>query len=164
MEHAPDKIGRAVRMFMCADRLHRTAIDTQVKKLGIHRSQHILLMSLARAASPPSQADLARALEISPAAVTVSLRTLEKYGMVERTAQRGSRAKSIRLTALGEDVVRRTDILFRSADEAMFEGIPEDDLDTMIRVLTRMQQNLRDFSAGTGTYPCPPDGSPGKKG
>ena len=39
---------RACRMFMCTDRMHRKCFEKLVSQLGIHRSQHFMLMSIGR--------------------------------------------------------------------------------------------------------------------
>ena len=107
--HQPSDHFRIVMSFLRTDRFHRCAAESQVKKLGIHRSQHMMLMHLAHCTQPPTQAELAKAFEISPAAVTVTLQKLEKAGFVTRTEADGnSRAKYIAITPAGMDIVHRS--------------------------------------------------------
>jgi len=141
-----------VMSFLRTDRFHRCAAESQMRKLGIHRSQHMMLMHLAHCERPQTQAELARAFEISPAAVTVTLQKLEKAGLVSRTAADGnSRAKNITITPEGEDIVRKSHELFRVLDEAMLEGLSEEELTRFAEVLKRMQDNLRSFSPEVAT-------------
>jgi len=136
-----------VMSFLRTDRFHRCAAESQVKKLGIHRSQHMMLMHLARCTEPPTQAELAKVFEISPAAVTVTLQKLEKAGFVSRTEADGNnRAKFIAITPKGMDIVRRSWELYKTLDEAMLSGLTEEDLTQFARILARMQENLRSFS------------------
>ena len=79
-----EKIHTAVGQFLRLDRMHRAAIERQVGEIGLHRSQHRLLMFLNRHEQTPSQAELARFLEISPPAVTNSLKRLETEGYICR--------------------------------------------------------------------------------
>ncbi|MBR7021243.1 MAG: MarR family transcriptional regulator [Lachnospiraceae bacterium] len=141
-----------VMSFLRTDRFHRCAAESQVKKLGIHRSQHMMLMHLARCKEPQTQAELAKAFEISPAAVTVTLQKLEKAGYVTRTAVEGNnRAKNIAITPEGMDIVRQSWELYKALDEAMLAGLTEEDLQHFADVLDRMQENLRQYSPEVAT-------------
>lgn len=64
------KLSRAVDMMIRTDRMHKSMIDSRVKEIGIHRTQHRILMHLARCDKLPSQKELAERLDITPAAVT----------------------------------------------------------------------------------------------
>ena len=148
---SPDHF-QIVMSFLRTDRFHRCAAESQEKKLGIHRSQHMMLMHLAHCQEPPTQAELAKAFEISPAAVTVTLQKLEKAGFVTRRAIDGNnRAKYIAITPAGMDIVRRSWELYKALDEAMLSGLTEDDLRKFADVLARMQDNLRSFSPEVAT-------------
>ena len=141
-----------VMSFLRTDRFHRCAAESQVRKLGIHRSQHMMLMHLARCKEPQTQAELAKAFEISPAAVTVTLQKLEKAGFVTRTAVEGNnRAKNIAITPEGMDIVRKSWELYKALDEAMLAGLTEEDLQHFANVLARMQDNLRQYSPEVAT-------------
>lgn len=133
-----------VQAFMCTDRIHRSAVEQQLSVLGIHRSQHMMLMFLAHCDEVPSQAEMARRFEISPAAVTVTLQKLEKAGLVERTMRNG-REKEIAVSEAGREIVERTKQMFSEIDEVMCEGISDEELDAFMHVQERMQKNMRDF-------------------
>ena len=141
-----------VMSFLRTDRFHRCAAESQVKKLGIHRSQHMMLMHLAHCSEPPTQAELAKVFEISPAAVTVTLQKLEKAGFVARAAIDGNnRAKYISITPEGMNIVRQSWEIYKALDEAMLAGLSEEDLRKFAEVLSRMQENLRSFSPEVAT-------------
>jgi DNA-binding MarR family transcriptional regulator len=53
------KLSRAIEMMIKTDHMHKALIDTRVKTLGIHRTQHRILMHLARHDKLPSQKELA---------------------------------------------------------------------------------------------------------
>ena len=42
------KLSRAIEMMIKTDHMHKALIDARVGKLGIHRTQHRILMHLAR--------------------------------------------------------------------------------------------------------------------
>ena len=140
-----DRARNACRMFMKTDRLHRKAFEGLVSRLGIHRSQHILLMHVSRDGGM-SQTELAAHLEISPAAVAVSLKKLEAGGYIEkRTATNDSRYNEISITDKGRKIVNTSERFFGEIDSAMLKGIDEKLLDSFVKCLEIMQNNLREL-------------------
>ena len=79
------KLSRAINMMIKTDHMHRALIDLRVRVLGMHRTQHRILMHLARFEKLPSQKELAEHLDITPAAVTCALKKIESDGYVERS-------------------------------------------------------------------------------
>ena len=140
-----ERARNACRMFMKTDRLHRKAFEGLVSRLGIHRSQHILLMHLSRGVGM-SQTDLASHLEISPAAVAVSLKKLEAGGYIEKkAAQKDSRYNEIKITDKGRAIVNTSDRFFGEIDAAMLKGIDGEMLDSFVKCLEIMQYNLKEL-------------------
>lgn len=137
-----DMARKTVGMFIKTDRLHRKAFENLVSGLGIHRSQHRMLMNLARD-SGMSQTELAAHLEISTAAVAVAIKKLEAGGYIEkRTAEKDSRYNEIQITEKGREIVSVSQKYFSMLDAAMLDGIDEDMLDGFIKCLEIMQKNL----------------------
>ena len=136
---------RACRSFICTDRLHRKGFERLVARLGIHRSQHFLLMNIDRE-NTGSQKELAERLGISTAAVAVSLKKLEAEGYIERTVDdRDGRNNQIRITEAGRRVVGESKAYITLLDEAMFRGIDGDSLAVFIECLEKMKENLTQF-------------------
>ena len=134
---------RTVGMFIKTDRLHRKAFENLVKGLGIHRSQHRMLMHIAKD-SGMSQTELAAHLEISPAAVAVAIKKLEADGYIERKpAENDSRFNEIKITKKGRDIVNVSERHFKNIDIAMLDGIDEDMLEGFMECLEIMQKNLK---------------------
>jgi DNA-binding MarR family transcriptional regulator len=135
---------QAVRLLMLTDRLHRAAIEAQTDKLGIHRSQHYLLTVLARRGGELTQTQTAKLLDISPAAVTVTLQKLEKSGLIERqTAENDARTKIIRLTDCGRETVKKAYEMFLTVDDTMCGGMTDTELDSLCASLSKMADNLK---------------------
>ena len=85
---------------------------------------------------------LAEKLEISPAAVAVSLKKLEKTGYISRQCDsRDNRVNQIVITEKGQDMIRRSVEYFREIDENMLKGFSEQEIQELNGLLTRMQQN-----------------------
>ena len=136
---------QAVMLLMLTDRLHRAAIEAQVDKIGIHRSQHFVLMHLSHCDAGISQSEIAKMLDISPAAATVTLQKLEKSGLIERrTADGDARTKIITLTDAGRQTVEITHKLFLEVDEQMCGGMTDGELDALCAYLSKMAENLKE--------------------
>ena len=70
---------KAVGLLHRVMRRHHALVERKTCDLGIHHSQHRMLMTLARRQEDtPSQKELAERLGISAAAVTATLKKLEK--------------------------------------------------------------------------------------
>ncbi len=133
----------AVHLFMCVSHLHHAAIEGRVSKLGFHHSQHRMLMHLAQYEHIPAQKDLAVAKGISPAAVTTTLKRLEKEGYIARaTTDEDNRRNEIRITEAGRAAVDQSRAFFNAVDKNMFEGISEEELQVFTEILGRMRENL----------------------
>ena len=137
------KLSRAIDMMIKTDHMHRAMIDSRVGSLGIHRTQHRILMHLARHESLPSQKELADHLDVTPAAVTCALKKIEQDGYVERTLGQDNRYNELRITEKGRDLVLKTKRLFCEINSSMFEGFDDSELDTYISCLEKIQSNMK---------------------
>ena len=137
------KLSKAIEMMIKTDKMHRCMIDSRAKEIGIHRTQHRILMHLARDGMLPSQKELADRLDITPAAVTVALKKIEQDGYVERTLGQDNRYNELRITEKGRELVKSTRQIFCKIDSSMFEGFSDEELDTYISCLEKLQANIR---------------------
>ena len=138
-----EEIRNAMRLLLGTDRMHRTITENAVQSLGLHRTQHMMMMYLLHNENTSSQKALSEAFRISPAAVTNSLQKLEKNGWVTRTtSETDNRYHRIRLTAAGKELLQKTCQQFAQADEKAFSGISREELAVFTACLTKMRQNL----------------------
>lgn len=125
-------------------RLNRRVMDGKIQQLGIHHSQHFLLMFLSRQAEMPSQREIAKEFDISPAAVATAIKKLEQGGYIEKNiAREDGRTHEIGLTAQGRCVVEKSRVLFQEKDMEIFEGIEEQEILQMKKTLEKVLQNLK---------------------
>ena len=136
------KLSLAIETMMKVNKMHRAMMDLRVKEIGIHRTQHRILMHLARDGMLPSQKELADKLDITPAAVTVALRKIEQNGYIERSLGHDSRYNELKITPKGRAVADRTRELFTAADTAMFDSFSEQELESYIACLEKMKNNI----------------------
>ena len=137
------KLRLAVDMMIKTDRMHKCAIDSQVKEFGIHRTQLRILMHLAREERIPSQKELAEHLDITPAAVTGAVKQIEKNGYIKRTLGQDNRFYEITITQKGREVVRKTREMFSMIDRSMFDDFTDDEIEVYIECLQKLQSNIK---------------------
>ena len=77
---------RAVGLLIRVMRRHHACVERRIGDLSIHHGQHRMLMKLAcRQGDIPSQKELAEIMGISPAAVTATLKKLEREEYISRS-------------------------------------------------------------------------------
>ena len=137
------KLSKAIDIMIKTDHMHKALIDSRMSTLGIHRTQHRILMLLSRLDKLPSQKDLAEHLHITPAAVTIAIKKIEKDGYVVRTLGHDNRFNELSITDTGRALVEQTKQIFCEADRSIFEGLSDEELDTYISCLEKLQANMR---------------------
>lgn len=133
----------AVRRLIRVSRRHHACVERRIGDLGIHHSQHRMLMHLARCTEIPSQKEIAEAMGISPAAVATTLKRLEKEEYISRNVtDEDNRRHEIRITEKGLSKVAESREIFESVDRSLFAGFSEAELSTLVDLLARMDKNL----------------------
>jgi len=134
----------AVNMLIKTNRMHKKLLDSNVcTKIGLHRTQHIILMHLAGREKLPSQKELAEHLNITPAAVTGALQKLELGGYIYRKIGTDNRYNEITITSLGRCVVEETRAMFTQIDKTLFEDFSDEDFTAFIGYLEKIQNNIK---------------------
>ena len=137
------KISSAVNIMIKTDRLHKQLLDNTVSGIGIHRSQHRILMHIARNNKLVSQKSLAEHMGITPAAITVALKKLEKDGYIKRKQGEDNRFREVEITEAGKRVVNETRELFSKADTSLFENFSDEELEGYVMSLEKINANIR---------------------
>ncbi len=125
-------------------RLHHKLCEKRLASLPIHRSQHMLLMHLSHTKAPLSQKELAAHLEVSPAAVAVSLKKLEAEGYIARCAtEDDSRINEITITEKGREIISDSRRIFDGIDAEIFDGIPLTELEQCIHAMEQVEAKIK---------------------
>lgn len=125
------------------NQMHRRMMERNLEGVGIHRAQHRLLMSLA-CDRFQSQAELAKKLEVTPATIAVSLKTLEQKELIVRKAKKeDNRVNFVELTEKGRKIVEDSREFFDSLDQAMYSGFTKEELQRLCDYLDRIYENMR---------------------
>lgn len=114
-----DEIDQVIHIDWELVSLHKQCMNRLMSDRGVYPGQPPLLFTLGRMGAC-NQADLAKALHISPATIAVSLKRMEKSGFVKRVPDPGDlRSNRIELTERGRRAAA-------SADHAHPQGQPAD--------------------------------------
>lgn len=136
-------------MQMHIGRMQHRIIEARVRSLGIHPSQHVLLMHLSQMGRFPSQAQIAEELDISPASVARTLKRLETGGYIERCGSDvDGRRNEIAISKKGEAMVRRSKEIFSVLEADSFADFSPEELEQMEALMQKMMNNLRRMEQG----------------
>ncbi len=132
-----------MRKMIRIGRLHRTVFERNISKMGIHHSQHHLLMYIAKEKEIPSQKQIAEKFGITSAAVARSLKSLEAEGYIQRSnVEDDNRFKRIIITDKGREIIEKSHQLFEEIDNSIFEDFSEEDILKFNEYLDKMQSKL----------------------
>ena len=122
----------------------RTYLSKHFKNLGLHESQHRMLMYIDRFSdTPPTQIQIANFFDISAAAVAVTIRKLEKGGYITRTAcENDMRNNRVFITEKGKEVVKKSNEIFDKCEEITYRGMSEEDIATLRGYLDKIYENV----------------------
>lgn len=115
---------------------------TRTEPLNGQHSCRMLLRSLGHMEGC-TQLDLVRATHLKPPTVSVTLKKLEESGYVERkTDVHDLRAVRVFLTEKGKELNRSTLARCKQADEIFMQDLSEEEVELLLRVLTKMRNNM----------------------
>ena len=135
---------RIIHLMGVTDRTLKRSISKKVEKTGVYCSQHRLLMILGKHPDC-SQTELAERLEISPAAVAVSLKKLEKSGFISRQCQENDNRVNQVVITEGWKIIDLSTQYFKEMENAFSSDFSEEELKQLQSFLERMIKNGEDY-------------------
>ena len=141
-----------VVLFLQTGRLHRKLAERRAANMDLQPSQHRMLMYLSKTEAAPSQCKIAKKFEISPAAVSNTLKKLEKMGYIEKTSlsdDGDGRVNEIKITEKGKNEANDTREYFSCIDKAMFQNFSDEELETLSKLLEKACDNLQDAAGAS---------------
>lgn len=128
--------------FRKTDQMLRRCLERRVKSTGVYSSQHRILMHL-NVKPNSTQAELAERLEVSPAAIAVSVKKLEKGGYIIRKPDVSDcRALQVIITQKGRHVIEQSISIFQTQEKEMFAGFTDVEMQQLSGFFERMYRNL----------------------
>lgn len=135
----------AVDQMIRVMRMHHRVIEKRIDGLGIHHSQHRMLMRLNDRGCIDSQKDIAEALDVSPACVARTVKAMASAGLIEKTEGTDGRCRKLNLLPEGQRVIDESIQTFRHTTAEMFRDIPDADIDRLIAALNKIHENLSEM-------------------
>ena len=130
--------------------VHRAALQRELETAGLGEIGHPVLLSILESSFRregrsccPAQRELAELLHVSPAAVTASLKSLERGGYIRREPEeRDARRNRVTLTEKGSAAVLECREAFERVFRRMTEGFTLEEKQWLISARRRMIRNL----------------------
>ncbi len=153
------RLRESIDLLIHTMRLHHRIVERRIDGLGVHHSQHRLLMRLWRMGRSASQKDIAAAMDVSPACVARMLKPLHAAGLVEKSCGTDGRCNEVGITQGGRRLVEDSLELFRQIDAQMFRGVSGEALAALRDTLGRVHGNLAEMERAEAGGPGRGEGS-----
>ena len=125
---------------------HRNIIDARFREKGIYYGQPPILKFISENKNV-TQKEIADFLHVSAPSIATSLKRMEESGLVVRVEnKKDARRNSVKLTKKGKELVEYADSLFLRIDDVAYKGFTEEEMDTLVQFLERMNDNLTTFA------------------
>lgn len=126
--------------------LHRRRVSGLLKTIGLYDGQPRLLFHLSETGGC-NQKELSEYLNVSCATIAVSLKRMEKCGVIEKRPDKNDlRNNIITLTSKGNDLVNKCRELFTEVKVKMYEGFNQDEIKNLKNYYERIIENLTDMN------------------
>lgn len=131
-----------VRLLAQFSQVLRTAIDTSVDQVGMHRGQAMLLCQVAKQ-DGMTQSELAQALSVQGATITNLLKRMEDAGLVVR--RRDDEDNRLVRVYITEEGCQREEAIteqFEQLIKQMFAGMCSEEYESFRRTIGQLMTNL----------------------
>ncbi len=120
----------------------RRVLDRRLQPLGLTQATWLALVHLSRAPAPLRQKDLAQSMGLDGSSVVRLLDALQSDGLVERLEHADRRAKALRLTPEGRDVVDQVEAIAQDLRTRLLNIVDSRELDAAFAVLLKVSDAL----------------------
>ena len=132
--------------------MHHSLIEKMVEHMGCHHAQHRILFYLERNPDNRSQKEIADFMEISPACVAVTMKKMEKNGLIVRRADEDdTRNNIIEITPKAKEIINISKGYFANMEDAIFKGFTEDEVKCLQGYFERIKENINNIDINSVT-------------
>ena len=125
-------------------RIYRRGVDRELARLGISDAMALPVMVIARQGGGVRLGVLAERLGLEAPSVLRIVDHLAAKSLVTRGLDAADkRAKTLTLTPAGADMAAQVEQIMIEVRARLFEGVEEADLVAALRVIDRLESNLR---------------------
>lgn len=134
-----------LNLFRQVDQSFKRVADKRVTDTGLYRSQHRMLMILGKHPDC-SQTELAEMLDISPAAVAVTLKKLEKAGYISKQCNvEDNRINHVVMTEKGKKAIDISLVYFKEIENALLMGFSKEEMELLEGFFLRIIKNGENY-------------------
>lgn len=143
MDSKVKKLDTIFKKYHC---FRREIIDAKFREYGLGFGQPPILKYLSDNENA-TQKEIAEHLHVTQPAIAKSLKKMEESGFIVRLEnKKDTRCHKLKLTKKGKELVEYADNLFLRIDDVAYKGFTEEEIDTLIQFLERMNNNLKAFA------------------
>ena len=125
-------------------RVYRRGVDRELARLGISDAMALPVMVIARQGGGIRLGALAERLGLeAPSVLRIVDHLVEKSLVTRGLDAADKRAKTLTLTPAGADMAAQVEQIMIEVRARLFEGVEEADLVAALRVIDRLESNLR---------------------
>ncbi|WP_377157219.1 MarR family winged helix-turn-helix transcriptional regulator [Roseateles sp. UC29_93] len=125
------------------ERAYRAKANLAMAHVGLSQALAWPLVMIGRRGDGLRQGELATLLSIEGPSLTRSVDQLITGGFIERHEDPDDRrAKTLHLTALGADACEQIEDTLRDLRNALYEGIPDADIEAALRVFATLSERV----------------------
>lgn len=131
-----------VRQLISISVIHRCQISRSASEVGLYFGQPPILQYILEHECC-TQKDVAEACHISPASAAISLKRIEKAGLIIRTPDPDDNRKNhLSVTSKGKEALSQFRRICETTDKEMFKGFSDEDIEALHSLLSRLHENL----------------------
>ncbi len=137
-------------LFRTIFHMHMNCVKKEFDKNDLQSASHpqILFMLAHGSENRASQKEIADRLGVSAPTVAVSVKRMEKAGLVRKVAdEKDLRRNLIALTDQGHRVVQESHVVFHAIEKGMFQGFSEREQEQLKTLFLRIVSNLESMGA-----------------
>ncbi len=140
------KFTSIVSKISCLGLLRRNCLQQYAAKTDISW-EYVPILQQIRRFPGCMQVDIAKALGVTPAAVTQSTKKLEAAGLIEKKMNTDNlRIKQIYITDKGINMLERGTEIFDKVDNIMFDGFSDEESGQLRGLLDKINRNLAAYN------------------
>ena len=123
-------------------RLYYARMQEKLAQVGLYRGQ-APIMGLLSSYDGMSQKEMAQALNLSPATMTVTLKRMEKAGLIVREMdERDQRVLRVHLSEQGKEMCKKGEEQCLIVSEELLEGFTEQEAAQLRAYMERIARNM----------------------
>jgi len=133
-------------LFHSLDRMHHNCIKAEFEKRGLCKASHPHILFAIRyemKGAGVSQRELADVIGISPTTVAISIKRMEKAGLICKKPDKNDKRRNIiALTKKGKKITEECSAAFNEINRDVFKGFTKAEQEQLKKFYLRMIKNL----------------------